>query len=134
MFEYGWTWIIIHLIVVGHAWLWFGLIMADHVWLWFDHVKNMIDYYWMWVDHGCFWFMPFGLSTWCKLWCMPQCDIAIDEHHNMTWTLMNITMQHPKMFISHCDVHQWLCQIATYIKVYIALRHLSMAMSYYDVH
>ena len=109
--------------------------MVDHVWLWFGWPCNkygwqLLDVDWPWL----FLVYAFGSTTWCKLWCMLQCDIAIDEHHNVTWTLMNIALQHTSMFMLHSDIHQGLCHIVTYIKVYIALWDVSMVMSHCNIH
>ena len=50
---------------------------------------------------------------------MPQCDIVINECHNVALTLMGVAVKHWSKFMSPFDVHQWLCHIVAYIKVYV---------------
>ena len=47
----------------------------------------------------------------------------------MTLMKVDVTLQHQQQ----CDIQQCLCQIATFIKVDVILRHSSKWMSYCDI-
>ena len=53
---------------------------------------------------------------------------TMDEHHSVASTLMNVTLWHPLKFMSHCNIHQSMCHIVTFIKFHVTLQQPSIVM------